>query len=102
MGLSTYNPANQVRQSFCGTVDYMSPEIASGRNYDHTVDIWAIGILAYELCTGDTPFYEKKKEDTMNRIIYSNFDFPPYCSEEIKSFVRSVVQKEPKKRLTIQ
>ncbi|CAD8061527.1 unnamed protein product [Paramecium sonneborni] len=30
MGLSTYNPANQVRQSFCGTVDYISPEIAAG------------------------------------------------------------------------
>ncbi|CAD8137485.1 unnamed protein product [Paramecium octaurelia] len=101
MGLSTYNPTNQVRQSFCGTVDYMSPEIAAGRDYDHTVDIWAIGILAYELCTGETPFYEKKKEDTMNKIIYSNFEFPNYLSEEFKTFVKILVQKDPKKRPSI-
>jgi len=62
----------------------MSPEIASGKDYDHTVDLWAIGVLAYELCTGETPFYEKKKEDTMNKIIYSGFDFPAYVSEEFK------------------
>ncbi|CAD8043242.1 unnamed protein product [Paramecium primaurelia] len=101
MGLSTYNPTNQVRQSFCGTVDYMSPEIAAGRDYDHTVDLWAIGILAFELCTGETPFYEKKKEDTMNKIIYSGFEFPNFISEECKNFVRALVQKDPKKRLSI-
>jgi serine/threonine protein kinase len=35
----------------------MSPEIASGKDYDHTVDLWSIGILAFELTTGETPFY---------------------------------------------
>ena len=79
----------------------MSPEIASGRDYDHTVDLWAIGILAFELCTGETPFYEKKKEDTMNKIIYGGFEFPSYISEECKNFVRALVQKDPKKRLSI-
>lgn len=69
----------------------MSPEIAAGKNYDSTVDLWAIGILAFELCTGETPFYEKNKEETMNRIIFSSFDFPNYVSEELKNFVKSIV-----------
>lgn len=79
----------------------MSPEIASGKDYDHTVDIWAIGVLAYELCTGETPFYEKRKEDTMNKIIFSSFEFPSYLSDEFKSFVKAIIQKDPRKRLGI-
>ena len=53
------------------------------------------------MCTGETPFYEKKKEDTMNKIIYGGFEFPSYLSEECKNFVRAIVQKDPKKRLSI-
>jgi serine/threonine protein kinase len=101
MGLSTYNPSNQVRQSFCGTVDYMSPEIASGKDYDHTVDLWSIGILAYELTTGDTPFYQQNKEDTMAKIVHGQLEFPGYLSEDLKIFVKAVVQKDPSKRLNI-
>lgn len=44
------------RITYCGTIDYLSPEIAEGKNYDLKSDNWAIGILTYELLVGCTPF----------------------------------------------
>jgi len=54
-GCSVYCPENR-RDTFCGTIDYISPEIASGEGYGQSVDIWSLGILVYELLTGKSPF----------------------------------------------
>ena len=50
------------RSTFCGTLDYASPEILNSQNYDFQVDIWCIGILTYELLTGKAPFSGKDKK----------------------------------------
>ena len=44
------------RSTFCGTLDYVSPEIVMGNQYDKMVDVWSVGVLCYELCTGHAPF----------------------------------------------
>lgn len=44
------------RSTFCGTLDYVSPEIVLGNEYDKMVDVWSVGVLCYELCTGHAPF----------------------------------------------
>jgi serine/threonine protein kinase len=44
------------RQTFCGTVDYVPPEIVSGTHYDERVDVWALGVLLFELSAGHAPF----------------------------------------------
>ena len=54
-GWSIYSPMYK-RQTFCGTVDYVPPEIVEGASYDERVDIWALGILLYELASGKAPF----------------------------------------------
>jgi aurora kinase len=46
------------RQTRCGTMDYLSPEMLNGLKYDHNVDIWAVGVLCYEFLTGITPWGE--------------------------------------------
>jgi len=68
------------RTTFCGTIDYISPEIVTGggseiilngenqgqtkyRGYDHKCDIWSLGILAFELNAGFTPFVNKGEKD---------------------------------------
>lgn len=61
----------------------MSPEVASGRDYDHSVDLWSIGILAYELITGATPLCKSSKETLMRKIIKSRVDFLKYFSNEL-------------------
>ncbi|CAK85234.1 unnamed protein product (macronuclear) [Paramecium tetraurelia] len=98
-GLATYSPESKPRQSFCGTIDYMCPEIASGQDYDHSVDLWSIGILAYELTIGTTPFYQSSKEDTMRKIIEGRVDFPKYVSNELQDFTKSCLRKILNKEL---
>ena len=45
------------RQTFCGTLDYVPPEIVTGDFYDEKADVWCLGVLCYELCTGIFKFY---------------------------------------------
>jgi serine/threonine protein kinase len=40
------------RETFCGTLEYVSPEVAKGRKYDHKIDAWSVGVLIYEMLTG--------------------------------------------------
>jgi len=57
-GWSCHAPSNK-RQTFCGTLDYLPPEMCTEEgkvSYDKTVDIWSIGVLAFELCVGKPPF----------------------------------------------
>lgn len=53
-GCAVYTECN--RTTFCGTIDYVSPEVVNHKSYDFNVDIWSIGILTYELIVGKSPF----------------------------------------------
>lgn len=53
-GIASINDGK--RKTFCGTLEYVSPEIIGRQVYDINVDVWALGVLAYELCNGDPPF----------------------------------------------
>lgn len=81
-GWSCHSPSDR-RKTACGTLDYMPPEMCRSYGvevYDHTIDIWSIGVLAYELCVGVPPFEEEDQIETKVRIRQVNFKFPPYCS----------------------
>ena len=54
-GWSTHT-IDERRMTFCGTVDYVAPELIYQEPYDDKIDIWAVGILSYELLTGNAPF----------------------------------------------
>ena len=57
------------RNTFCGTLDYLSPEMLRGEHHDSKVDVWAVGVLAFELATGKTPFEESTSTETLTRIV---------------------------------
>jgi aurora kinase len=54
-----------MRETFCGTLDYASPEIILRKKYDTTIDLWCIGILTYELFVGRAPFEGSCRNETM-------------------------------------
>jgi len=54
-GWSVHAPGNR-RKTFCGTLDYLPPEMVEGREYDERVDYWSLGVLCYEFLCGVAPF----------------------------------------------
>jgi serine/threonine protein kinase len=58
-GFACYLKANQMMDMYCGTPNYMAPEILRGNDYDCRVDIWSLGIMTYEMLCGKPPFAHK-------------------------------------------
>jgi aurora kinase len=79
-GWSTHT-IDEKRMTFCGTVDYLAPELVHNKEYDDKIDNWAIGILTYELLTGEAPFTGNHENVTYSNIV--NVDIK--WSEQLKS-----------------
>ena len=91
------------RKTFCGTLDYIPPEIVMGSEYDEMVDVWGVGVLCYQLSTGHAPFDEAKtKEDTYKKILRGEVKFPRHLSPEIKDFIRKLLIINPEDRMSLQ
>ena len=72
----------------------------SGKLYDEKVDLWAIGILGYEMITGSIPFSIKSERDLV-KIIESNISYPKWMEEDAVSFLKILLEKDPKNRQSI-
>lgn len=64
------------RKTMCGTMDYLCPEIVENRAYDWSVDVWALGVLTYELATGNAPFYNKDRQQQYKNIRNVKISYP--------------------------
>lgn len=89
------------RETLCGTLDYLAPEIVQGLTHDSSIDIWQLGILAYELAIGHPPFETSNSEDTYEKILNEDVQFPGFVSYELRKFIRKVLQKNANKRLCL-
>ena len=92
------------RGTFCGTAEYLSPEMCEEKNYDKSVDVWALGILAYELSTGSCPLSSndtKILSMAKSKIIKEEISFPSFLSVEIVDFIKKCTEKNPKLRIDI-
>lgn len=88
-----------MRHTFCGTLDYISPEMAQGVEYDMKLDNWAIGVLAYEFLVGKPPFETNSQVQKLNSIKKGDVKFPGFVSWEAKDFVSKLLEVEPQKRI---
>jgi len=89
---------------YLGTPKYLAPEFIEDKEYDQTVDIWAIGVIAYTLLAGYFPFDAEEDPDLWKQIIKVNYEFHPDVWDEIppepKDFIRRTLVKEPSQRPT--
>ena len=88
----------QPRGTFCGTADYMAPEMSTSETYNHKVDVWALGILLYELVHGRPPFLGVSIFDKLQEIETGNIPIRSSTSPELTHLIHSILNKNPDER----
>jgi len=90
--------------SFCGTREYISPELALGCNYGQKIDVWSLGILLYRLVCGYTPFYSRNQ--TRFELFQSIQDdpviIPSQVSQPLGALISRLLEKNEEKRITLE
>ena len=90
------------RKTMCGTLDYLPPEMVESKEYDESVDIWALGVLTYEFLCGNAPFEAPEQRGTYARIVSIDLKFPNFISPDAKDFISNMLVKDATKRMKLE
>lgn len=97
-GWATKIVRNEARTTFCGTFDYMAPEVFESLKYNSAVDIWSLGVLLFELFHGYSPYKGKNAFEIFNNIKTKELVFKEDLDPRIQRLIRSMLQKNPLQR----
>ena len=100
-GFGMYNPENKLQKFFCGTPNYMPPEIAEKKPYiGQLADMWSLGILVYKIFCADFPFKGKDEKELYKAIKAGKFTMASYTPDYARKIICSLIVLNPNKRLT--
>jgi len=98
-GLSKEIDPSEGTQTFCGTPEYLAPEVLRGEGHGTAVDWWSLGTLMYEMLTGLPPFYSQNINIMYQKILSGELRFPSYISEDAQSLLEGLLTRDPEQRL---
>ena len=104
-GLAKILKDGEETMTFCGTPEYLAPEMVRNEGHTFSVDWWALGVLVYEMMVGISPFYNRNRNQILEKIKRSRVVFPDpdrfkiHLTDDCKDFILSLLDKEPRTRL---
>lgn len=90
------------RQTFCGTYEYMAPEIFAHKRYDEKVDVWGLGILLYEILHGYSPFKGESTSAIYNNILKGKIRFKTTVDMAARKLILRILRYKPEERPTVE
>ncbi|XP_071997376.1 ribosomal protein S6 kinase alpha-2 [Engystomops pustulosus] len=85
--------------SFCGTIEYMAPEVVNRKGHTQSADWWSFGVLMFEMLTGTLPFQGKDRKETMALILKAKLGMPQFLSCDAQCLLRALFKRNPINRL---
>ena len=101
-GWASYLTKGQFCSAYCGTPEYVSPEVIKKYPYNEKVDIWGIGVLIFEMVFGYPPFSSNFNEDRFNNIKEGKINWPKDLNDlDVKDLIEKILKVNPKERISL-
>jgi len=85
--------------TFCGTPEFLAPEVLTETSYTRAVDWWGLGVLIFEMLVGESPFPGDDEEEVFDSIVNDEVRYPRFLSLESIAIMRRLLRKNPERRL---